>query len=135
MKKPSLIANRPALTAPFVAPSIDGDLYDTPPAAEPAPVTAKSVPAGGTPKARAASARPKAASEPEVGETVSKVVFTNQLQPDVYWLVRQYEHHAGVEIRDILDAALREYLIPKRDAHQPLPPARAAKIHEKLLKK
>ena len=57
------------------------------------------------------------------------------LLPDVYVLLRQYEHHSGAELRDIFDAALREYLIPKPEAHRALPPARAAKLQEKLLKK
>ena len=72
---------------------------------------------------------------PEDSETVTRIIFTNQLLPDVYVLLRQYEHHSGAELRDIFYAALREYLMPKPKAHQPLPPARAAKLQERLLKK
>lgn len=118
MQKPKLTASRPPVAAPAAAPSIDAHLFGTT-----APVSA----------ALAAANAPEAVKE--APETVTRIVFTNQLKPDVYVMLRQYEHHAEAELQEILDAALRAYLTDKPQAHQPLPPKAAAKLRDKLRKK
>jgi hypothetical protein len=119
MQKPKLTGSRPPVPTPAAAPSIDAHLFGTPP-----------VPT---------SANPPATVEPtpdeEEWEAATRVIFTNQLKPDVYVMLRQYEHHAEAELQEILDAALRAYLTDKPQAHQSLPPKAAAKLREKLKKK
>lgn len=112
MQKPKLTGNRPPVPVPAAAPSIDAHLFGTP----------VPVPATGAPVA-------------EEGEIATRVIFTNQLKPDVYVMLRQYEHHAEAELQEILDAALRAYLTDKPQAHQALPPKAAAKLREKLRRK
>ena len=111
MQKPKLTGNRPPVPAPAAAPSIDAHLFGTPGLA---PAHATAAPAE---------------------EAATRVVFTNQLKPDVYVMLRQYEHHAEAELQQILDAALRAYLTDKPQAHQALPPKAAAKLQDKLRKK
>lgn len=110
MQKPKLTGNRPPV--PAAAPSIDAHLFGTP---VPVPTTATAV--------------------AEEGEIATRVIFTNQLKPDVYVMLRQYEHHAEAELQEILDAALRAYLTDKPQAHQSLPPKAAAKLRDKLRRK
>lgn len=116
MQKPKLTGSRPPVPTPAAAPSIDAHLFGTP-----APVSA------------AGPAEP--VIKAEEGEAATRVIFTNQLKPDVYVMLRQYEHHAEAELQEILDAALRAYLTDKPQAHQPLPPKAAAKLRDKLRKK
>lgn len=120
MQKPKLTASRPPVATPAAAPSIDAHLFGT----------AALVPAPTAPAAVSA-----AEATEEVVETATRIVFTNQLKPDVYVMLRQYEHHAEAELQEILDAALRAYLTDKPQAHQPLPPKAAAKLRDKLRKK
>lgn len=112
MQKPKLTGNRPPVPVPAGAPSIDAHLFGTP---VPAPILG--------------------ATLADEGEFVTRIVFTNQLKPDVYVMLRQYEHHAEVELQEILDSALRAYLTDKPQAHQLLPPKAAAKLQDKLRKK
>lgn len=112
MQKPKLTGNRPPVLVPAAAPSIDAHLFGTP------------VPASAT-----------GAPVAEEGEIATRVIFTNQLKPDVYVMLRQYEHHAEAELQEILDAALRAYLTDKPQAHQSLPPKAAAKLRDKLRRK
>lgn len=118
MQKPKLTGNRPPVPAPAAAPSIDAHLFGTPPP---------------TPSIFPGTVEPDAARENS--EAVTRVIFTNQLKPDVYVMLRQYEHHAEAELQEILDAALRAYLTDKPQAHQELPPKAAAKLRDKLKKK
>jgi hypothetical protein len=118
MQKPKLTGSRPPVPAPAAAPSIDAHLFGTP---APAPVSA-AVPV-------------EPVTKEEEGEAATRVIFTNQLKPDVYVMLRQYEHHAEAELQEILDAALRAYLTDKPQAHQSLPPKAAAKLRDKLRKK
>ena len=118
MQKPKLTGSRPPVPIPAGAPSIDAHLFGTPLPAPPAH-----------------SPAPAAAMPEEEGEAATRVIFTNQLKPDVYVMLRQYEHHAEAELQEILDAALRAYLTDKPLAHQPLPPKAAAKLRDKLRKK
>lgn len=118
MQKPNLTGSRPRVPTPAAAPSIDAHLFGTP-----------------MPSAPAHSVAPAAAMPEEEGEAATRVIFTNQLKPDVYVMLRQYEHHAEAELQEILDAALRAYLTDKPQAHQPLPPKAAAKLRDKLRKK
>lgn len=117
MQKPKLTGSRPPVPVPAAAPAIDAHLFGTPPAAVSAPPAAESTTTEGE------------------GEAATRVIFTNQLKPDVYVMLRQYEHHAEAELQEILDAALRAYLTDKPQAHQPLPPKAAAKLRDKLRKK
>ena len=114
MQKPKLTGNRPPVPVPAGAPAIDAHLFGTP-----APVLATTI----------------AATVAEDSEIATRVIFTNQLKPDVYVMLRQYEHHAEAELREILDAALRAYLTDKPQAHQSLPPKAAAKLRDKLRRK
>ena len=117
MQKPKLTGSRPPVPTPATAPAIDAHLFGTA-----VPVPAKTL----------AAVEPAAAEEEGA---VTRVIFTNQLKPDVYVMLRQYEHHAEVELQEILDAALRAYLTDKPQAHQLLPPKAAAKLRDKLKKK
>ena len=63
---------------------------------------------------------------------VSRVVFTNQLKPDVYRELRQYEYWAHMELHEILHEALVAYLADKPEARQALPPKVAAKTLKRL---
>lgn len=117
MQKPKLTGSRPPVPTPAAAPSIDAHLFGTP---VPAPSRALD------------AANPKLEEE---GEAATRIIFTNQLKPDVYVMLRQYEHHAEAELQEILDAALRAYLTDRPQAHQPLPPKAAAKLRDKLRKR
>jgi len=117
MQKPKLTGSRPPVPMPAAAPAIDAHLFGTP-APAPTHSPAATEPAAG-----------------EDGEAATRVIFTNQLKPDVYVMLRQYEHHAEAELQEILDAALRAYLTDKPQAHQSLPPKAAAKLRDKLRKK
>lgn len=66
---------------------------------------------------------------------VSRVVFTNQLKPDVYRELRQYEYWAHMELHEILHEAIVAYLADKPEAKQALPPKVAAKILKRLTRK
>lgn len=118
MKKPKLTGNRPPVPQPAAAPAIDAHLFGTPLPAPAPPLT---------------TSEPTSSDEEE--EAARRVVFTNQLMPDVYVMLRQYEHHAEVELQVILDSALRAYLSEKPESHQHLPPKAAAKLRDKLRKK
>lgn len=118
MQKPKLTGSRPPVPTPAAAPSIDAHLFGTP---VPAPIASPST--------------AELAPTEEEGAAATRVIFTNQLKPDVYVMLRQYEHHAEAELQEILDAALRAYLTDKPQAHQPLPPKAAAKLRDKLRKK
>ncbi len=121
MSKPNLTANRPPVPRQTAAPSIDAHLFDTPKAK---PVQDSAVPA--------IQVGP---DSPRGEELATRITFSNQLKPDVYVMLRQYEHHAEVEVQQILDEALRAFLTDKPQAQQPLPPKAAAKVQEKLRKK
>lgn len=75
-----------------------------------------------------AVAAPPATTTPQV----SRVVFTNQLKPDVYRELRQYEYWAHMELHEILHEALTAYLADKPEARQALPPKVAAKTLKRL---
>lgn len=66
---------------------------------------------------------------------VSRVVFTNQLKPDVYRELRQYEYWAHMELHEILHEALVAYLADKPEARQALPAKVAAKTLKRLTRK
>lgn len=63
---------------------------------------------------------------------VSRVVFTNQLKPDVYRELRQYEYWAHMELHEILHEALVAYLADKPEAKRALPEKVAAKTLKRL---
>ena len=117
MQKPKLTGSRPPVPKPTAAPSIDAHLFGTP--VSPAHATTPAEPT----------------TTEDEAEAATRVIFTNQLKPDVYVMLRQYEHHAEAELQEILDAALRAYLTDKPQAHQALPPKAAAKLRDKLRKK
>ena len=74
------------------------------------------------------------ATEPEA-VPVSRVVFTNQLKPDVYRELRQYEYWAHMELHEVLHEALVAYLADKPEAKKALPPKVAAKTLKRLVRK
>ncbi len=79
---------------------------------------------------------PSAAPAPEVtARLVSRVVFTNQLKPDVYRELRQYEYWAHMELHEILHEAVVAYLADKPEAKKELPPKVAAKLLQRLVRK
>jgi hypothetical protein len=62
---------------------------------------------------------------------VAKVPFTNQLTPDTFLRLKQFECWGGMEIQDILEEALTAFFADKPEADRELP----AKAKEKLKKK
>jgi hypothetical protein len=66
---------------------------------------------------------------------VSRVVFTNQLKPEVYRELRQYEYWAHMELHEVLHEALVAYLADKPEAKKALPPKVAAKTLKRLVRK
>lgn len=61
----------------------------------------------------------------------AKVPFTNQLIPDTFLRLKQFECWGGMEIQDILEEALTAFFAGKPEADRELP----AKAREKLRKK
>ena len=102
-------------TRPRVAASADELIYGMEPGTAPAPPPA-----------------PVAASPAPEAVPVSRVVFTNQLKPDVYRELRQYEYWAHMELHEILHEAIVAYLADKPEAKQALPPKVAAKTLKRL---
>jgi len=109
-------------TRPRVAASADDLIYGVEPSA---PLT---------PTAAADSAREPAPAEP-TATPVSRVVFTNQLKPEVYRELRQYEYWAHMELHEVLHEALVAYLADKPEAKKELPPKVAAKTLKRLVRK
>ena len=107
-------------TRPRVAASADDLIYGVEPAAAPVSPT-----------------RPGPLSPPAEPEAipVSRVVFTNQLKPDVYRELRQYEYWAHMELHEVLHEALVAYLADKPEAKKALPPKIAAKTLKRLVRK
>lgn len=107
--KLNMVANmsRPASTAPE---PLDQLVYGTAPVARPLPV-----------------------AEPATPTPVRRVVFTNQLTPQVYTQLRQYEYWGRKAIHEILDEALVAFFADKPEAHQLLPEKERAKLRGKLL--
>ena len=103
-------------TRPRVAVSTDELIYGMEPGTAPA---APAVPVEAVPAAT----------------QVSRVVFTNQLKPDVYRELRQYEYWAHMELHEILHEAVVAYLADKPEAKQALPPKVAAKRLQRLTRK
>ena len=107
-------------TRPRVAASADDLIYGVESAAAPL------LPTG--PVALPLQAEPEAVP-------VSRVVFTNQLKPDVYRELRQYEYWAHMELHEVLHEALVAYLADKPEAKKALPPKVAAKTLKRLVRK
>ena len=107
-------------TRPRVAASADDLIYGVEPVAAPLPPTG-----------------PVALLPPTELEAVpvSRVVFTNQLKPDVYRELRQYEYWAHMELHEVLHEALVAYLADKPEAKKALPPKVAAKTLKRLVRK
>ena len=106
-------------TRPRVAASADDLIYGIEPATAPLPPTEPALPASVEPEA----------------VPVSRVVFTNQLKPDVYRELRQYEYWAHMELHEVLHEALVAYLADKPEAKKALPPKVAAKTLKRLVRK
>ena len=60
-----------------------------------------------------------------------KIPFTNQLTPETFLRLKQFECWGGMEIQDILEEALNAFFQGKPEADRELP----AKAKEKLRKK
>ena len=115
MGKPSMTGTRPRVAA-----SADDLIYGVEHSATPLPPT------------RPIVLPPLAEPEPV---PVSRVVFTNQLKPDVYRELRQYEYWAHMELHEVLHEALVAYLADKPEAKKALPPKVAAKTLKRLVRK
>lgn len=113
MAKPSMTGTRPRVAA-----SADELIYGMEPGTAPTPAPVPEE----TPPALEAT-------------QVSRVVFTNQLKPDVYRELRQYEYWAHMELHEILHEAVVAYLADKPEAKQALPPKVAAKTLKRLTRK
>ena len=105
MGKPSMTGTRPRVAA-----SADDLIYGVELSAPPLPPTGAVAHYSST-----ESAEPEAVP-------VSRVVFTNQLKPDVYRELRQYEYWAHMELHEVLHEALVAYLADKPEAKRPCPP-------------
>ena len=68
--------------------------------------------------------------QPEV--TICKVPFTNQLTPDTFLRLKQFECWGGMEIQDILDEALTAFFAGKPEADRELPIKAKEKLRKKL---
>jgi len=66
-----------------------------------------------------------------VATPVAKIPFTNQLTPNTFLRLKQFECWGGMEIQDILEEALTAFFEDKPEADRELP----AKAKEKLRKK
>ena len=117
MGKPSMTGTRPRVAA-----SADDLIYGVEPGAAPTPAPAQAAEPVPTP------------AEPET-VPVSRVVFTNQLKPEVYRELRQYEYWAHMELHEVLHEALVAYLADKPEAKKALPPKVAAKTLKRLVRK
>ena len=115
MGKPSMTGTRPRVAA-----SADDLIYGVESSAAPFPPA--------EPVALSPLAEPEATP-------VSRVVFTNQLKPDVYRELRQYEYWAHMELHEVLHEALVAYLADKPEAKKALPPKVAAKTLKRLVRK
>ena len=111
MAKPSMTGTRPRVAA-----SADELIYGIEPGTAPVPPPAL------------VEATPPATQ-------VSRVVFTNQLKPEVYRELRQYEYWAHMELHEILHEAVVAYLADKPEAKQALPPKVAEKTLKRLTRK
>jgi hypothetical protein len=111
MAKPSMTGTRPRVAA-----SADDLIYGVEPSAPAPPALAPS-------------------SEESEDLLVNRVVFTNQLKPEVYRELRQYEYWAHMELHEVLHEALVAYLADKPEAKKALPPKVAAKILKRLVRK
>jgi hypothetical protein len=76
------------------------------------------------------TAEPKTLEEAK--PTVTRIVFTNQLRPPIYKLVKQYEYWGRKAIHEILDEALTAYFADKPDALQELPEKERSKLLRKI---
>ena len=117
MGKPSMTGTRPRVAA-----SADDLIYGVEPTVAPLPPTGP-----------VALPTPAESAAPEA-VPVSRVVFTNQLKPDVYRKLRQYEYWAHMELHEVLHEALVAYLADKPEAKKALPPKIAAKTLKRLMR-
>jgi hypothetical protein len=63
---------------------------------------------------------------------VTRIVFTNQLTPLVYKMLRQYEYWERKAIHEILDEALTSFFADKPEAQQELPEKERTKLLKKI---
>lgn len=78
-----------------------------------------------------ASAQATSKPSSPVAVPVAKIPFTNQLTPETFLRLKQFECWGGMEIQDILEEALTAFFEGKPEADRELP----AKAKEKLRKK
>ena len=90
---------------------------------------------GVEPSAASVAATAPAEPVPTAPQEVTRVVFTNQLKPEVYRELRQYEYWAHMELHEVLHEALVAYLADKPEAKKALPPKVAAKTLKRLVRK
>lgn len=63
---------------------------------------------------------------------LTRIVFTNQLTPTVYQMLRQYEYWERKAIHEILDEALTTFFADKPEAQRALPEKERTKLLKKL---
>lgn len=119
-------------TRPRVAASTDELIYGVeaavPPVTPMAPREPAVAPAPPAPAATAPTAEPDPA-------LVSRVIYTNQLEPELYRELRQYGYWAHMQLHEIFHEALVAYLADKPEARKPLPPKVADRILKRLVRK
>lgn len=64
--------------------------------------------------------------------TVVKIPFTNQLTPQTFLRLKQFECWGGMEIQDILEEALTAFFEGKPEADRELPARAKEKLRKKL---
>ena len=110
------------------AQTADELIYDLAPS--PATTAPAALPkAAPVPKATPTPA-PVPAPEP-VAASTTKIPFTNQLTPETFLRLKQFECWGGMEIQDILEEALTAFFADKPEADRELP----AKAKDRLRKK
>ncbi|WP_201987220.1 hypothetical protein [Hymenobacter rubidus] len=62
----------------------------------------------------------------------AKVPFTNQLTPETFLRLKQFECWGGMEIQDILEEALTAFFADKPEANRELPPKAKEKLKKKI---
>lgn len=64
--------------------------------------------------------------------TVAKIPFTNQLTPNTFLRLKQFECWGGMEIQEILEEALTAFFSDKPEADRELPVRAKEKLRKKL---
>ncbi|WP_324680118.1 hypothetical protein [Hymenobacter sp. GOD-10R] len=69
---------------------------------------------------------------PMLPAPIIKIPFTNQLTPETFLRLKQFECWGGMEIQDILEEALTAFFADKPEADRELPIKAKEKLRKKL---